>query len=406
MAVRARSDGVMIRIRGMRRTFTLVPAMNYAKRGILVVNSRHCGAVLDALSELKPIFIDLKSPTLFISLRFFWKLQRLRRSHSNEVAYVAAVIEFLDIGVVVSTDALTTADKQSILHLVRTLLPGVEAISVPHGSYAPGLEYHPIDNFTGELVVIETDVILASIGERDKESYSRWGLKHREVVPIGLLTSALHSSISSENNIHKDSDICLIEHLPSFTKKLGPLEEQAFAQIERLCTLVKEYVKLNGLSIVVALRPKNSSIIDDDGDNIEIVKDWFVRRLGGLCSFTDSSIEFATHRACDSSEVTICVDSTAVLDSFSRGNKVLTIWNEHSPLGFPSHELCMLVNPSFEQFSKSLDLIRNMPNEEYLNRTSKIGDWLVKRDATVKADARLRELVEGRLHGTKGFDRW
>jgi len=396
----------MTRITGKRRTFILTSPFKYKKRGILVVNSRHCGAVLEVLSELKPIFVDLQSPTLFMSLRFFWRLQMLRRKHSTEVAYVAAVIEFLDIGVVVSTDALTTADKQSILHLVRTLLPGVEAISVPHGYYVPELEHRPISNFTGEPLVIETDVILASHGERDKESYSRWGLKHREIVPIGMLTSALYISKSSENRIHKLTDICLIEHLPSFTKELGPKQKQTIAQLERLCTLVKEYVKINGLSIVVALVPKNSAFISHDDYSIEFVKDWFVRHLGGLCSFTDPSVEFATHRACDFSEVTIGINSGALLDSFSRENKVLTIWDEHSPFGFPSHELCMLINPSFGQFSRSLDLIRNMPKEEYLTRTSEIGDWLVKRDATMKADARLRELVDGRLHGTKGFNRW
>ena len=149
---------------------------------VLVVKGRHSGVIESSLIGLPTFTADLTSPTIFLSVSFFRNCLSYLKSNSRDVAYLLALIQHLQPAVVVSTDALVTMNRRSMLHELSERIMSPIYISVPHGSYQKGYEFHPIDSETGNELQFKSDVILASIGKGDFKTYNRWGLNHKRIV--------------------------------------------------------------------------------------------------------------------------------------------------------------------------------------------------------------------------------
>lgn len=360
---------------------------------VLVVKSRHSGVFESSLIGLPTFTTDLTDPTFFLSVSFFWKCVTSLKSNSRDVAYLLALIQYLQPAVVISTDALVTKNRRSMLHELSERIKSSKFISVPHGSYQKGYEFHPIDSKTGNELQFESDVILTSIGKRDFKTYNRWGLNHKRIVPIGLLSNSIYLRDRLTAPVEKRFQICIVEHLGDPSKNHLPLQEKALEAFETLCEFVDRYALMNQIGITIALRPTSKSLFDSDGE-IDWVIDWFRDKFKSEITFTDSSTNFATHMASDESELTVGVDSTALLESMGRGNKVLTIWHDESPLGIPESNWTFLKNPSFESFVAAVDRIMAADIQVYLEKTKFDRERLIECQEGSAAIRNLTQLIE------------
>lgn len=360
---------------------------------VLVVKSRHSGVIESSLIGLPTVTADLTVPTLFFSVSFFRNLLTYLKSNSKDVAYLLALIHHHQPAVVISTDALVTMNRRSMLHELSENIKTSKFISVPHGSYQKGYEFHPTDSETGKELQFESDVILASIGKGDFKTYNRWGSNHKRIVPIGLLSNAIYLRDRLAVPVEKRFQICIVEHLGDPSKNHLPLQQNALEVFETLCEFVDRYALRKKIGIKVALRPTSKTLFESDG-KIDWVIDWFRGKFKSEITFTDSSKNFATHLASDESELTVGVDSTALLESMGRGNKVLTIWYDESPLGIPESNWTFLKNPSFESFVTAVDQILAADIQVYLEKTRFDREQLIECQEGSTAIRNLTRLIE------------
>ena len=360
---------------------------------VLVVKGRHSGVIQSSLIGLPTFAADLTVPTIFLSVSFLRDCLSYLKSNSRDVAYLLALIQHLQPAVVISTDALVTMNRRSMLHELSERIKSSKFISVPHGSYQKGYEFHPTDSETGKELQFESEVILASIGNGDLKTYNRWGLKHKRIVPIGLLSNAIYLRDRLAAPVEKRFQICVVEHLGDPSKNHLPLQKKAMETFETLCEFVDRYALRNQIGITIALRPTSKSLFDSDGE-IDWVVNWFRDKFKSEITFTDSSKNFATHMASDESELTVGVDSTALLESMGRGNKVLTIWYDESPLGIPESSWTFLKNPSFESFVAAVDRIMAADIQVYLEKTKFDREQLIECQEGSAAIRNLTQLIE------------
>lgn len=364
---------------------------------VLIIEARHSQGLAEALSSLECISISLSKLKLWPSLRLLSSLVRYLCRYPGNLAYVLAVIEATKAKVVISTDALISTNRTSLLHDIAEKNCKVEVLSVPHGNYTDDSGDGPLrDSKTNQPVHISTRVVLLSIGERDESNYQRWGLRHSEIIPVGSLPNALyqrsHSHIS-ENNLH---EICVIEKIPNPEKALQGMVKLQLENYEKLCVLLHEYLDARDLVAHVALRPYQNVMYSFDAD-MDAIRVWFIKHLGGKCTFTDPTLQFATHLASDQSNVTIGLGSTAITESMGRGNKVLSIWTDKSPLGLPDNSLMFLRDPTYQEFEKRLDAIRQMDAAQ-LHHIERVGiNQLIKTDLAVPADVAILQEVQKRV---------
>lgn len=362
---------------------------------VLLLKSRHSGVIESSLTDFRRFTSDISNPTLFLSPRFFWKLFRLLRCDDKDVAYFLALIQYIRPAVVISTDALVTMKRTSMLHELSKRVENISFISVPHGSYEKGYEFHPLDRSTGKELQIESKVILASIGRRDIESYNRWGLRHRRVCPIGLLSNGIYLRDRMVPVNEKRIQICIVEHLGDPSKNHLLLQSKALKAFETLCEYVDEYARATSIDIKIAVRPISKLVFDSDSDSeIDWVLDWFKKKFKSEISFTDSSVDFSTHLASDESALTVGVDSTALLESIDRGNKVLTMWYDDSPLGIPQNDWMFLKNPSLEHFKDVVARILETDIQVYLEKTKLDRERLIECKDGSDAVKNLRNLID------------
>ena len=364
---------------------------------VLIIESRHSKGLVDALSSLNYISISLTRLKLWPSLRLLSSLVRNLRRNPNDLAYILAVIEATKAKVVISTDALISANRTSLLHEIAEKNCRVEVLSVPHGNYTEDSGDGPLrDSKTNQPVHISTRVVLLSIGERDYATYQRWGLRHSEIIPVGSLPNALYQRLNShisQNNLH---EICVIEKIPNPEKALQGMVKLQLENYENLCALLHIYLCTRDLSAHIALRPFKNEMYSFDTD-MDAVRAWFTARLGGRCTFTDPSLPFATHLASDHSNVTLGLGSTAVTESMARGNKVLSMWTDKSPLGLPDNSLMFLRKPTYQEFEKRLDEIRIIDATQLQEIERTVINQLIKIDLEDPADVAILKEVRKRI---------
>ncbi len=364
---------------------------------VLIIESRHTKGLEDALSSLEFISISLTKPRIWPSLRLLSSLVRNLSRYPNDLAYILAVIEATKAKVVISTDALISTNRTSLLHEIAEENCNVEVLSVPHGNYMDNSGDGPLlDSKTNQPVRISTRVVLLSIGERDKETYQRWGLRHSEIIPVGSLPNALYQrshSLISRNNLH---EICVIEKIPNPEKAFQGMVRLQLENYKKLCALLHVYLDARDLSAHIALRPFKNEMFSFDSD-MDAVRTWFTEHLGGRCTFTDPSLPFATHLASDQSNVTLGLGSTAVTESIGRGNKVLSMWTDKSPLGLPDNSLLFLREPTYHEFEKRLDEIRRIDATQLHEIERIVINQLIKTDLAVPADDAILQEVRKRI---------
>jgi hypothetical protein len=363
---------------------------------ILLIKARHSGVVESALLGLRISTVDLTRPTIYFSLRFFLNYFRLSKTMNKDVAYLLTIIQHIQPKVVISTDSLVTMKRRSMLHELSVNYQDATYISVPHGSYQKGYEFHPVDELTGEELQVKSKVVLASLGARDISSYNRWGMNHEKVVPVGSLPNSIYLRDRLTSPPLKTLQICIVEHLGDPSKNSLPLQSKALQAIEVLCEYVDAYALKNKIKIKIALRPTSKALFESD-DEIGWVLSWFRQKFKTEISFTDSTVDFATHIASDESQLTVGVDSTALLESIARGNKVLTIWYDDSPLGIPNNNWLFLKNPSYGDFESTVDRILKTSDAEYLGITQFDREHLIECRNGSNAIANLLNLVTDSL---------
>ena len=342
----------------------------------MVIKSRHGNSLLSVVIGLDAVVVDPTQFPIWISWRFaycfLWKFRKAERF----ARHVLATLESTSAHVLLSTDAVNQ------LTGIKVLNPATEVIAVMHGLYLA----QP-DTFRIREPWIETrlsNVTLFALGEHDQFNYRRWGNVHQKIFPVGSLNDSIYRSRCADN-IEKIYDVCIVEGSvdPSARKEFAKIRLQNWTMFTNYFNQLAAH---ENLKVVVAL---------SDSTKRDSVKDWFSSRFDFSLDFVDSSSEFATYRAIDSSHISIGETSTSLVEGLGRGNKILSFNFSDTPLlDLPVHPICLLNKPDFNSFSEHFQKLRNLNYDEFRNLTGKTTRFINSYDSGHPTHVVLRTFIE------------
>ena len=319
-------------------------------------------------------FYSLRAPRIAANLAAYLKSSRIP---------ILVTMDFLDI------QLPSTQLRTSLLEEVSKLVAATEFISVQHGQ--------ELRRF--ELGNTHKRVTLLCFGAWVAENFPKYGRLESQYVPVGALINSLYLQ-ARPNDIPKASPIVVLSTVKDdswWGLKIG----ERRAGYESLMSFVRRFCEKNSIRPLVALtidRDMNRNI-----DESTLERKWFLQRLGESVEFTDprllfgervnmegSSAEarsvkerFATYYACDQSLITVGMSSTALWESFARGNRILAINLTDNPIyDFPIQGLWSMRQPTFTDFEARVQHIMQMTDDEWRDISDSAREFLVRADSS------------------------
>ncbi len=211
------------------------------------------------------------------------------------------------------------------------------------------------------------------------------GLNSKKISVLGSLSNSLyiHKNYFKDPayKVEKKHDLCIISNIkvgyPNYTSN------QKFYQ-----SLYKAIIKLN-LKVVFAGRYSQKN--DPDGYLIE--RNYFNTYLGEKINFIEFD-EFSTYKASDESLVTLGDYTTALLESFARGNKIIVVnTSKYRELNFFIDGVWNLNEYDSQSIINKLNLILNYDEEEWANMTDKHKENFIKNPNTSESIFSIKDLL-------------
>ena len=340
---------------------------------------------------LRPRFLfwlfvyGLKAPRIAANLAAYLKSSRIP---------ILVTMDFLDI------QLPTTQLRSSLLEEVSELVTTTEFVSVQHGQE---LRRFCLGNRPKR-------VTLLCFGAWVAENFPTYGRLESQYVPVGALINSLYLQ-ARPTDIAKTHPIVVLSTVKDddwWGTKIG----ERRAGFELLVSFVQRFCTKTLIKPLVALTIDRDSNKEIDESTLE--REWFLQRLGESVEFTEPTSlfgtrgtvaeannkpksareRFATYYACDQSLLTVGMSSTALWESFARGNRILAVNLTDNPIyDFPIQGLWSMRQPTFTDFEARAQHIMQMTDDEWRDISDSAREFLVRADSTETVADRIRNHI-------------
>lgn len=348
-------------------------------------------ALLDALWDVTFMKFDTQDRRIFLRPKFiFWLLWYLTRA-SRLAAWLAATARVSGAVVVVGMDNFDldqhTDTGQTLYHELGSLLEKTRIFSIQHGQ---DLRRFPVGQETSK-------VTLLCWGGWVAENFPLFGRREENFLIVGALVDGLYRK-ERPKEIAKDVKICFVSTVKEDIW-WGSIIGERRAGYEALVKYLKLFQDNNGITPHIALTTRRDQ--NEEIDEVDIERKWFLQRLGNAISFTDPtnlfgingiqdvSIRKPTHvyeryssyYLCDRSEVSLGMSSSVLWESFGRGNKILAVNLTDNPIyDFPIPGIWSLRQPTYLEFEIQLRRILEMSDLEWDRESREAREYLISYD--------------------------
>lgn len=356
--------------------------------------------------------VNYLASTRLIILRpkfLFWLIVYLFRT-PRIAANLAAYLKSSRIPILVTMDFLdiqlpSTQLRSSLLEEVSKLVTTTEFISVQHGQ--------ELRRFVmGDSL---KRVTLLCFGSWVAENFPQYGRMESRYVPVGALVNSLYSQ-ARPGLIPQQSQVVVLSTVKD-DDWWGPKIGERRAGYELLMTFTREFCAKRSIRPLVALtidRDMNKEV-----DESALERDWFSQRLGEHVDFTEpralfgirdtnerlnaeprsAKERFSSYYACDRSLITLGMSSTALWESFARGNRILAVnLTNNSVYDFPIEGIWSLRQPTLEIFEERIQLIMAMSVDEWRRISDPAREQLIRSETTESVANRIRSHITARLN--------
>ena len=223
---------------------------------------------------------------------------------------------------------------------------------------------------------------LACISKYDVDYFTKMSIDVKNFYPIG----SIHTSeyIASFSKKPKKFDLCLV------TNSTNSRPENI-----KLWDYIYKYLETHDVTACLALKRNNH----------EVDFNTHIKGLEKL--FTSSKVEvverknYSSHNASDVSEVTIGSYSSALRQTFSRGNKIYPINFAHSSISPPYDLLGYPLDPTYEEFESHLDYLLAMDQQEYSEQYKELMAYLDVFSPKNPPMKKLEKIIEELISNSK-----
>jgi surface carbohydrate biosynthesis protein len=213
------------------------------------------------------------------------------------------------------------------------------------------------------------------IGEYDVEQYKNFNYHVNFFLPVGSLRNAFYiNDLGNFADKNSEYDVCVVSQVRPSLQKNFPEQYLAF---EKLISFLNRYQLENNIKICVALRRQK-----EDSD-YKWECEWYESRIQNLKFIENRQKEYSTYLACDRSAVTVGLHSTALRESYGRGNKILSCnFSNFHEYNFPVEDDVSLNIFDYKEFSKRLDYLIKVDCDTFINKHKKnINKMMFKGDS-------------------------
>lgn len=334
--------------------------------------------------------LDLEKRVVYLHPRFLVALARQFRRVSRLAAFVSAVVRCSKAQVLICMDNFDlnqhSQGGETLLAELARANPNLKIFSVQHGQE---LRRFPFG-------APRKRVTLLCWGRWVADHFPKMGRTESVFVPVGPLVDGLYREVRPRD-IYRDVDLCFVSTVKGpewWGEEIGERREG----YEKLTRYLRQFASLHHIKPHVALT------IDRDqnhGDEVDHERRWFLERLGVDIHFTEPRLIFgipgsldafrrepahvkerySTYYLCDRSKVTLGMTSSALWESFGRGNKILAVnLTDNEIYDFPISGIWSMRQPSYEEFETRLLELLNMGGDEWMRISEESRDYLLHYD--------------------------
>ncbi len=325
-------------------------------------------AVLDSLNYT---VLPVRGESVFISLRivvnsiknlfkvilFLLRIKKINISYLISLGYYLSCIEYVAPKVVIAN-----IDNAGLFYHLNKLYNKAEFLAIQNGMRVP-------DDI--KRSTLTNDIFqFFCFGLYEKELYSKCGHKTTNFKPIGSLRGGYYKYCLSEKP-EICYDICIVSQFREdivFGNKY-PSDKAGYARLNKyLAMFLKDK---NIKKVCVACRFNNDLEVDyfkQFYDHAEIVK--------------NNREELLTYKCMDKSNVIIAGFSTAAIEAFGWGKKVLLYnYTGDNNYSFPLPDICMIEgNDEYRFFEEKLNNLLTMNYDYYKKINSKYFKYFMNYD--------------------------
>jgi len=338
-------------------------------------------------SKLHEIFLSSKIITFFFAYVKQLKINNSKNGSSTfrVVAgqlwriYILSVIKVINPKVVI-----TLIDNHPVFHWLCDHYKGAEFMAVQNGSRTKV-----------QLREIKTPFRIQHFfcfGNYEKDMYSKLGFKVDNYYPVGSLLSGYYSN-TYKKNTNVIYDICIVSSWRGNIGNTADVQETMHA-MRKLDMFLSRYIRETKLKAAIVLRSEPDGPdrnIPVYGDEKEYFKNIYLSNVDLIDpNFEDRNI----YREMDQSEVIVTFGSTAPREAFGWGKKVLYCDFTGSNLYNDYNEILLFRDEDYELFKKRLNEIRNMPPEQYEEKTKEYATYLMNYNPNCPPNICIRQKID------------
>ncbi len=232
-------------------------------------------------------------------------------------------------------------------------------------------------------------------GDQTKNHYEKLNAKVGKFHIVGSLRQSNAEQFLDKKNLIKNEkkyDICLIsENLPKPDSKIINIRFNALKIIaENLEKLTHKY---NFKTVLALKRPKNHELYNDE-------LNFYKTLLGNTPSIEIKKKEndFSSYELSYNSKLTIGTLSTMLLETLSRGGKILSChYREDDFSGDPElnplfnfETICSINDKSYSEFEKRVLFLLSMSNADFEKKTKNIKNYMIDFDKNFLTEMKIK----------------
>ena len=294
-------------------------------------------------------------------------------------SYLYSITEYIQPYIVI-----TYVDNHSSFQWLSRNYPNAQFFAIQNGMRNRYDLYTSLANPDGTIKKI-TMPHFVCFGQNDVDNYTRFGHQIDHFYCKGSLRGSYYQYCTPRTPEKKIYEICLVSHYSQDISDGNSFPGLKEASME-FFQLLKKYLEIHHNRTCVALRSSSAE-----------EKKYYSDFFGDLVTIIPRNPNdfLPTYRAMDISEVIISLHSTAPLEAFGWGKKVLfcNFLEDYEIADFYTPGICSIIQRDYDSFEKSLSQLLLMDYDEFNQKTKDAQRYMMAYDPHQPVHEFIRKII-------------
>jgi len=285
---------------------------------------------------------------------------------------------------------LTFIDNDPIFHWLSRVYTNATFYAIQNGVRVANNSWNYTDSDLEKIYVFGGNgrancvTNFICFGENEEDFYRKHGAKIDNYRCVGSIIGSYYKYALNRDPPEKKYTLCLVSQYRIYNRQELAVEPPYKKSLKTIEIFLKKFVEETGESLCVATASESTDEYEYFqcvfGESVTIIK--------------QNQSAFSTYMAMDDSEVIITNHSTAAIEAFGWGKKILLCNHSDNPLfNFTCPDLCTSDIADYDIFKEKLQKIIHMNREQFLMETLDMRKYFMNYDSNIPVTACVRRIV-------------